>query len=114
MRSSRPESSSTATWGSHRSATVVIAYLMKKTGRSLEGVLAEVKQKRKIKPNLNFMEQLKVWGEVGYNLWTDEERTVPKEPYRVYLEGRAARLKVKGLTGNEPTWPQQLIGKKGI
>ncbi|KAG7288125.1 hypothetical protein NEMBOFW57_007648 [Staphylotrichum longicolle] len=100
--------------GISRSATAVIAYLMRKTGRSLEDVLAEVKQKRKIKPNPNFMEQLRVWDEVGYNPWQDEERTVPKEPYRVYLEGRAARLKAKGLTGNEPTWPQQLTGKKVV
>ncbi|KAL2024197.1 hypothetical protein VTK56DRAFT_9353 [Thermocarpiscus australiensis] len=91
--------------GISRSPTVVIAYLMRKTGRPLEDVLREVKEKRKIKPNPNFMEQLRVWEEVGYYLWENEEETIPKEPYRVYLEGRAARLKEKGLTGNEVTWP---------
>ncbi|KAK4095840.1 phosphatases II [Parathielavia hyrcaniae] len=74
--------------GISRSATAVIAYLMRKTGRSLD--------------------DLRVWGEVGYQIYEDGEATVLKEPYRLYLEGRAARLKEKGLTGNEPTWPQML------
>jgi dual specificity phosphatase 12 len=96
--------------GISRSTTVVIAYLMRKTGRPLDDILQDVKTKRKVRPNPNFMEQLRVWGEVGYQLWEDEEKKVLKEPYRVYLEGRAVRLKEKGLTGDEPTWPQQLMG----
>jgi dual specificity phosphatase 12 len=94
--------------GISRSATIVIAYLMRKTGRPLEEILGEVKGKRKIKPNPNFVEQLTVWGEVGYNLWVDKEGTIPKEPYRLYLERRAARLAEKGLTGDEPTGPVML------
>jgi dual specificity phosphatase 12 len=58
--------------GISRSATVVIAYLMRKTGKPLEDVLQDVKGKRKIKPNPNFMEQLRVWDEVGYQVWEDE------------------------------------------
>ena len=50
--------------GISRSPTVVIAYLMRKTGRPLHEIMGEVKLKRKIKPNPNLMEQLKVWGEV--------------------------------------------------
>jgi dual specificity phosphatase 12 len=54
------------------------------------------------------MVQLRVWGEVGYQIWEDEERRITKELYRHYLETRAVRLKMKGLTGNEPTSPQRL------
>lgn len=88
-----------------RSPTVVIAYLVRKTGRLLDEIVEVVKLKRKIKASPNFMEQLKVWAEVQYRIWEDEKGRVPTEPYRVYLEGRAARLKEKGLTGDEPTWP---------
>ena len=91
--------------GVSRSATAVIAYLMRKHQKPMEDVLPAVKEKRKIRPNPNFVEQLRVWGAVGYQIWADDERTVPKEPYRVYLEGRSERLKAKGLTGDEPTWP---------
>jgi len=92
--------------GISRSATVVIAYLMRKTGKPLDEVLQDVQGKRKIKPNPNFMAQLRVWGDVAYHVWDDEDRSVPKEPYRLYLGVRAAKLKKKGLTGDEPTWPQ--------
>ncbi|KAK4040636.1 protein-tyrosine phosphatase-like protein [Parachaetomium inaequale] len=94
--------------GISRSATVVIAYLIRKTRKSLEEMLGEVKGKRKIKPNPNFVELLMVWGEVEYNVWVDKEGTIPKEPYRLYLERRAVRLTEKGLTGNEPVGPVML------
>ncbi|KAK4038224.1 hypothetical protein C8A01DRAFT_37807 [Parachaetomium inaequale] len=96
--------------GISRSTTVVIAYLMRKTGKPPDEVLRHVKEKRKVRPNPNFMEQLRVWGEVGYQIWEDEECTVPKGPYRLYLEGRAVRLKEKGLTGNEPTLASAAAG----
>ncbi|KAH8880483.1 phosphatases II [Thozetella sp. PMI_491] len=92
------------TFGISRSATAVIAYLMRKNREELEVVLARIKEKRKVKPNANFMEQLKIWGDVEYNIWEDAEQKIPKEAYRAYLERRAAALKAKGLTGNEPAF----------
>jgi hypothetical protein len=88
--------------GISRSATMVIAYLMRKHGAKLDNVLATVRAKRKVKPNLNFMAQLKVWEEVGYEIWEDGEKKIPKVQYQAYLEKRAADLKAKGRTGNEP------------
>lgn len=95
--------------GVSRSATMVIAYLTREQRKGLEEVLAEVRTKRpRIKPSPNFMDQLEVWEKVGYEIWEDpEERKIPKEPYRLYLE-RAAVLKAKGLTGDEPIRPLSL------
>lgn len=71
-------------------------------------VISFISSKQKIKLNRNFMRQLQVWEEVGYQLWENEDRTIPKAPYRAFLEDRAALLKKKGLTGNEPLAPQNL------
>jgi dual specificity phosphatase 12 len=73
------------------SVTVVVAYLTRATGRPLEDLLGEVKEKRKVKPNPNFMERLKVRGGVGYRIWEDEEGTVPKEPLHTGSIWRAGR-----------------------
>jgi hypothetical protein len=88
--------------GISRSATMVIAYIMRKHSAKLDDVLATVRAKRKVKPNLNFMAQLKVWEEIGYEIWEDGEKKIPKVQYQAYLEKRAADLKAKGRTGNEP------------
>lgn len=88
--------------GVSRSGTFVLAYLMRKRHEDLNSVLSEVKEKRNIKPNYNFLEQLKVWEVVEYQVWKDPTRNIPKEPYRAYLNRRAARLATKGLTGNDP------------
>ncbi|KAF7555976.1 hypothetical protein G7046_g6422 [Stylonectria norvegica] len=93
------------TVGVSRSATVVIAYLMRKYHQSLNDTLALVKKSRKVKPNPNFMDQLAVWDEVQYEIWEDPGHTVPKKLYAMYLARRADALKAKGLTGNEPTCP---------
>lgn len=75
--------------GVSRSPTVVIAYLMKKQKRPLHAVLADVKAKRvEIEPSENFMEQLEIWEKVGYEIWEDKARTVPKELYRRFLQSR--------------------------
>ncbi|KAL1868855.1 hypothetical protein VTK73DRAFT_3471 [Phialemonium thermophilum] len=94
--------------GISRSPTVVIAYLMRKRRRSVDEVLQFVKEKRKIKPNANFMDQLRVWEQTRYQIWEDDERTVPKPAYQAYLNRRAVRLTERGLTGNEPTGPVSL------
>ncbi|DAA77096.1 TPA_exp: Uncharacterized protein A8136_6862 [Trichophyton benhamiae CBS 112371] len=87
--------------GISRSPTMVTAYLMRKYGKSRDAVLADVKEKRKIRPNPGFMDQLEVWEQVQYQPWEDKEKTIPKAPYKAYLERRAVLLKEKGLTGDE-------------
>lgn len=88
--------------GISRSATMVIAYLMQKLGKSRDEVLAEVKIKwPRARPSSNFMAQLEIWEKVGYDLWADEAKTVPKPEYESYLAKRAAYLREHGLTGEE-------------
>ncbi|WEW60631.1 dual specificity protein phosphatase [Emydomyces testavorans] len=83
--------------GVSRAPTMVIAYLMRKYRRSRDDILAEVKTKRRIRPNSNFMDQLEVWEQVEYQVWEDEAKTIPKAPYQAYLARRAVRLKKKGV-----------------
>ncbi|KAJ6177732.1 dual specificity protein phosphatase 5 [Penicillium mononematosum] len=40
-----------------------------------------------------------VWEEVGYQVWENKDKTVPKPAYKAFLDDRAALLKEKGLTG---------------
>lgn len=88
--------------GISRSATMVIAYLMQKLGKSRDEVLAEVKIKwPRARPSSNFMAQLEIWEKVGYDLWADEAKTVPKPEYEAYLAKRSAYLREHGLTGEE-------------
>lgn len=94
--------------GVSRSPTAVIAYLMRKHRKSRDTVLAEVRAKRRIKPSRNFMNQLEVWEQVEYEPWEDEDKMIPKAPYKAFLEARAAQLKLEGLTGNEPIRPLNL------
>lgn len=94
--------------GISRSATIVVAYLMRKHRAKLEDVLAAVRAKRKVKPSPNFIAQLEIWEQVGYQLWEDVEKKIPKKLYLAYTERRAADLKAKGLTGNEPIRPLNL------
>jgi dual specificity phosphatase 12 len=96
------------TMGISRSPTIIIAYLMRKYGTKREDALAFVRSKQKVKPSANFARQLQVWEEVGYQVWENEERSIPKAPYRAFLDDRAALLKEKGLTGNEPLAPLSL------
>jgi dual specificity phosphatase 12 len=94
--------------GISRSATVVVAYLMRKYNMKLEDALAMTKTKRKVKPSDNFMRQLGIWEQVGYQIWEDSERKKPKAQYQAYLNDRAIILKSKGLTGDEPIGIQSL------
>ncbi|RDL38613.1 uncharacterized protein BP5553_02953 [Venustampulla echinocandica] len=71
--------------GISRSSTVVIAYLMRKRRSGLDSIFRK----------------LRVWEAVEYQVWKDKEKRIPTEPYQVYLDRRAVRLKEKGLTGNE-------------
>ncbi|KAL1849045.1 hypothetical protein Plec18170_007704 [Paecilomyces lecythidis] len=94
--------------GISRSPTVIIAYLMRKYGVTLDDALKFVQSKQKVKPSANFIRQLQVWEQVGYQIWEDVEKMVPKTPYQAFLADRAALLKKKGLTGNEPLAPLTL------
>ncbi|KAJ5457465.1 hypothetical protein N7475_008853 [Penicillium sp. IBT 31633x] len=67
-----------------------------------------VQSKQRIKPSENFIRQLQVWEEVEYETWKDEDKFIPNAPYKAFLEDRAALLKKKGLTGNEPLAPLSL------
>lgn len=88
--------------GKSRSATFVIAYLMRRQHRSLSAVLADVQQKRsRVKPSENFLAQLEVWDQVKYQIWEDGDGKVPKAPY-------AALLKEKGLIAEMPAKPADL------
>ncbi|GAB0138840.1 hypothetical protein EsDP_00007062 [Epichloe bromicola] len=94
--------------GVSRSASIVIAYLMRKYNLSLDGALAEVKEKRKVRPNLNFIGQLRIWEAVGYQVWQDKDRKIAKREYQDFLDTRLCLLKSKGLTGDEPIEIQSL------
>ena len=94
--------------GVSRSASIVIAYLMRKHNMSLDDALTEVKGKRKVRPSPNFIDQLRVWEAVGYQVWRDDDRTIPKEAYQAFLDRRSVLLKSKGLTGDEPIELQNL------
>ncbi|KAJ6003900.1 dual specificity phosphatase Yvh1 [Penicillium herquei] len=94
--------------GISRSPTVIIAYLMRKLCMQHADVLKFVQSKQRIKPSPNLTRQLQVWEEVGYEVWEDEDKTVPKAPYKAYMEDRATLLENRGLTGNEPLAPQNL------
>ncbi|KAJ5173551.1 dual specificity phosphatase Yvh1 [Penicillium coprophilum] len=97
--------------GISRSPTVVIAYLMCKLHIPQTEALEFVRMKQtpiRVRPSTNFARQLQVWDEVGYQVWADEEKTVPKAPYKAYLEHRAVLLEKSGLTGNEPLAPLSL------
>lgn len=97
--------------GASRSATAVMAYLMRKHRKSLDEVLAEVRAKRQIKPSEAFLAQLKIWEQVRYQVWEDEEGTIPKPEYKAYLESRAAIMDSKGRIGNGPVRPIRSIGR---
>lgn len=95
--------------GISRSGTVVVAYLMRRDHKDLQDALAEVRSRRRwVKPSDNFMNQLRIWQEVRYEIWEDHAHTIPKKPYADYLDRRAALLKEKGLTGDEPIFPLRL------
>ena len=94
--------------GVSRSATAMVAYLMRTHRWSFKDALAYVEARRRIRPNENFKEQLQVWETVGYEIWEDLAGKHPKTAYAAYLAVRAKRLDEAGLTGNEPIGLQSL------
>ncbi|ODM23102.1 hypothetical protein SI65_00691 [Aspergillus cristatus] len=93
--------------GISRSATIMIAYLMRKYCIPLKDAMTRVKAKRmKIRPNDGFREQLEIWEKTGYQVYEDGKAKTPKLEYKKFLKRRTKRLKKKGLTGNEPIVPE--------
>jgi dual specificity phosphatase 12 len=88
--------------GVSRSATAVIAYLMRKRGQTFEDAFASVQAERKVNPNANFREQLRIWQQVGYKIWENREAAIPKPAYQVFINDRAAEMEARGVTGREP------------
>ena len=39
--------------------------------------------------------QLEIWEEVGYQVWEDEDKTVPKAPYKAKMDDRVSRSLMK-------------------
>ncbi|KAK4183294.1 protein-tyrosine phosphatase-like protein [Podospora australis] len=91
--------------GVSRSGAVVVAYLMRKyPKKGLKKVLREVRRKRRaVDPSANFMEQLRVWQEIGYEAWEEGEggKKVPVEGYRTFLERRALSQTPRSWTEDE-------------
>lgn len=83
--------------GASRSATAVVAYIMRKYRLSVKDALARVKEHRKVNPNKSFMAQLTIWEETGYDVWQDAARTIPKGPYDAYLTERISWQQQHGL-----------------
>lgn len=59
---------------------------MQKIAMKQTDVLRFFQSKQKVKPSLNITNQLRVWEGVGYEVWEDEERTIPKAPNKAFLE----------------------------
>lgn len=87
--------------GVSRSPTIIIAYLMRKYGMKLEQTRAFVQLKQKVKPSANFIRQLQIWEALDYEVWEDEDRTIPKPLYQSFLNDQAIILNKRRLTGHE-------------
>lgn len=77
------------TRGVSRSATVVVAYLMRLHSQPVSPALAAVQRVRRVRPNSSFLAQLEVWHEMQYECWEDTDHKVPKEPYAMLMKRRA-------------------------
>ncbi|KAJ5710185.1 hypothetical protein N7493_009777 [Penicillium malachiteum] len=83
--------------GKSRSPTIVIALLMQKLRIPFTEIIKFVKSKQKVQPNRGFLRQLEAWDQVEYQIWEDEEKTVPKAAYKDFLEEQKALLKEREL-----------------
>ncbi|KAH7131256.1 protein-tyrosine phosphatase-like protein [Dactylonectria macrodidyma] len=83
------------TAGVSRSATVVVAYLMRRDRKSSNDALAAVRKKRNIRPNPGFQFQLHVWAKVDYQPCDDLALTIPKPAYAEFLSMRRGRLELR-------------------
>ncbi|KAK4444600.1 dual specificity phosphatase [Podospora aff. communis PSN243] len=83
--------------GVSRSPTAVTAYLMRKWGKGVDKTLAYVIGKRKcVRPSGNFLGQLGVWEEVGWEVWEGEDGDGGRKAKGAY---RDFVLRLKGRGG---------------
>lgn len=87
--------------GQSRSASMVIAYLMRKQGMEYQKALDKVKFKRSIvRPNPGFQKQLQLWGDMGCDIFELDPDASPenagqmrkKEPYLKWKEEQTTRV----------------------
>lgn len=81
--------------GRSRAPTVCIAWLMRKRQQGVDPIMAEVKNKRDIRPRENFLHQLRIWEDVRFDLWEDSEGRLPKPEYQLFLDRHAEKLRSK-------------------
>lgn len=82
--------------GQSRSASVVIAYVMRKENLGFEEALAKVKRKRSvIKPNLGFQRQLQLWAEMAYDIYEVDPDIVTTEGAEVEREAASKAMRKK-------------------
>ncbi|CAG8918245.1 unnamed protein product [Penicillium salamii] len=84
--------------GISRSPTIIIANLMRKLNIQQADAFDLVRQKQKIRPSKNLTRQLQVCGECRFQVWENEDRTVPKPASRPFLKDWAHFLWGKALT----------------
>ena len=98
--------------GRSRSVTAVIAYLMRKTRHTRHCILEKIRAKRgAAKPSANFMQQLKVWEQCGYEVWEDEGGKVPKQAYAEWI-ARNEKARRDRMTGQKPGYSQWTVEER--
>ncbi|KAK3343286.1 protein-tyrosine phosphatase-like protein [Neurospora tetraspora] len=121
--------------GVSRSGAACVAYMMKQHPNwSAEKALRFVQLRRKeVEPSENFMAQLEVWGQCGFEVWEEEDtsstsgkglevdgksidgkksgkkKKVPKGPYRKWLEKREEWRRRVGEMGGLVLPPQDQV-----
>lgn len=66
--------------GQSRSAAVVIAYVMREYNIDVDRAIDRVKHQRSVvRPNVGFVQQLRLWKEMGYEVWEEVEVEVEGE-----------------------------------
>jgi dual specificity phosphatase 12 len=81
---------------------------MRKLNMQQADILHFVQSKQKLELSTYLTRQTQVQKEVGFQVWENEDRTVPKPAYKAFLEHRDVLLRKRGLTGIEPLASQSL------
>lgn len=56
-------------------------------------------EKRRLRPNLNFIMQLEVWQDTGYEIYEDVETKTPKLQYKESFEKTGETIEGTGIDG---------------